>query len=83
MDQTQTTRYVSGFEPLLYVLAFTLKDFHYVHTGPSTKGSLLRNYSSTREYTTPLSTQSPLHKREHKAKKKIHLVITKITNISW
>ena len=27
-----------------------------------------------------LSTQSPLHKREHKVKKEIHLVITKIIN---
>ena len=34
-------------ESLLYVLAFTQKDFHYVHTGPSTKGPLLRNYNST------------------------------------
>ena len=43
VDQTQTTRYVSRFEPLLYVPAFTQKDFHYVHTGPSTKGPSLRN----------------------------------------
>ena len=47
MDQTQTTRYVSRFEPLLYVFAFTQKDFHYVHTGPSTKGPPMRNYNST------------------------------------
>ena len=46
MDQTQTIRYVSRFEPLLYIPAFTQKDFHYVHTGPSTKGPLLRNYNS-------------------------------------
>ena len=33
VDQTQTQRYVSRFEPLLYVPAFTQKDFHYiVHT---------------------------------------------------
>ena len=43
----QTTRYVSRFEPLLYVSAFTQKDFHYVHTGPSTKGPPQRNYNST------------------------------------
>ena len=49
MDQTQTTRYVSRFEPLLYVPAFTQKDFHYVHTGPSTKGPSPRNYNSTLE----------------------------------
>ena len=29
VDQTQTTRYVSRFEPLLYVPAFTQKDFHF------------------------------------------------------
>ena len=28
VDQTQTTRYVSRFESLLYVPAFTQKDFH-------------------------------------------------------
>ena len=46
MDQSQTIRYVSRFEPLLYVPAFTQKDFHYVHTGPSTKGPSSRNYNS-------------------------------------
>ena len=40
-------RYVSRFEPLLYVPAFTQKDFHNVHTGPSIKGTLLRNYNTT------------------------------------
>ena len=49
MDQTQTPRYISRFEPLLYVPAFTQKDFHYGHTGPSTKGPPLRNYNSTLE----------------------------------
>ena len=47
MDQTQTTRYVSRFESLLYVPAFTQKDFHYVHTGPFTTGPSPRNYYST------------------------------------
>jgi len=37
----------SRFKPLLYVPAFTQKDFHYVHIGPSTKGPPLRNYNST------------------------------------
>ena len=33
VDQSQTTRYVSRFELLLYVPAFTQKDFYYiVHT---------------------------------------------------
>ena len=39
VDQMQTPRYVLRFEPLLYVFAFTQKDFHYVHTGPPTKGT--------------------------------------------
>ena len=47
MDQIQTTRYVSRFEPLLYIPIFTQKDFHYIHTGPYTKGPPLRNYTST------------------------------------
>jgi len=46
-QQTKTTRYISRFEPLLYVPAFTKKDFHYVHKGPPTKGHPLRNYNST------------------------------------
>ena len=47
MDQTQTVRYVSRFELLLYVPAFTQKDFHYVHIGPSIKGPSTRNYNFT------------------------------------
>ena len=47
MDQTQTTRYVSSYEPLLYVPAFTQKDFHYDHKRPSTKGPSPTNYNST------------------------------------
>ena len=43
----QTIKYVSRFEPLLYVPAFTQKDFPYVHTRPSIKGPPLRNYNST------------------------------------
>ena len=40
VDQTQTTRYVSRFEPLLYVPAVTQKDFYYiVHTGLPTQGT--------------------------------------------
>ena len=56
MDQTQTPRYVSRFEPLLYVPAFTQKDFHYVHTGPPTKGTSTEEFAITNlEYITPLS----------------------------
>ena len=32
VDQSQTTRYVLRFELLLYVPAFTQKDFHYMST---------------------------------------------------
>jgi len=49
---------------LLYVPAFTQKDFHYVHTGPSIKGPLLGNYHSTPGVHNFSQTQSPLHKRE-------------------
>jgi len=45
--QMQTRGYVLRFEPLLYIPTFTQKDFHYVHTRPSTKGPLPRNYNST------------------------------------
>ena len=48
MDQTQTLRYVSRFEPLLYVLAFTQKDFHYVHTGPPTQGTSTEEFAITK-----------------------------------
>ena len=47
VNQTQTPRYVSRFEQLLYVPAFTQKDFHYVHVGPFTKVPSLRNYNTT------------------------------------
>ena len=47
MDQKQIPRYVLRVKPLLYVFAFTQKYFHYVHTGPSTKGPPLRIYNST------------------------------------
>ena len=79
----QILRYFSRFERLLYVSAFTQKDFHYVHTGPSTKGLPLRNYNYNWEYTTPLSfstTQEEGTKPNTKQRKEIHLVVTKITN---
>ena len=63
MDQTQTQRYVSRFEPLLYVPAFTQKDFHYVHTEPSTKGPPPRNYNSTLRVHNSTLKHKPLHKR--------------------
>ena len=57
VDQTQTTRYVSRLEPLLYVPTFTQKDFHYiVHTGLPTQGTSTDDLGNTNlEYTIPLS----------------------------
>ena len=43
----QTQEYVSRFEPLLYVPAFSQKDFHYVHTRLSIKRPPLSNYNLT------------------------------------
>jgi len=48
VNQTQTPRYVSRFEPLLYVPAFTQKDFHYVHTGTPTKGTSTEEFTITK-----------------------------------
>ena len=60
VDQTQIPRYVLRFEPLLYVPAFTQKDFHYiVHTGLLTQGTSTEDLGNkTLEYTTPLSTNT-------------------------
>ena len=52
-------KYISRFEPLFYVPAFTQKDFYYVHTGPFTKGPPLRNYIST------LGVHNSSHKHNH------------------
>ena len=77
VDQTQITRYVSRFEPLLYVPALTQKDFHYVHTGPPTKGSSTEEKEFTitnLEYTTPLfNTTTSTQEARHKAKAKERL----------
>ena len=65
MDQTQTPRYVSRFELLLYVPAFTQKDFHYVHTGPPTQGTSTEKLQYKLRSIQLLSpTQPPLHKRQ-------------------
>ena len=65
VDQTQTPRYVSRFEPLLYIPAFTQKDFHYiVHTGLLTQGIPIEDLGNTTlEYTTPLSNKYNLYTR--------------------
>ena len=47
VDQTQTPRYISRFEPLFYVPAFTQKDFHYIHTGPPTQGTSTEKFANT------------------------------------
>ena len=72
VDQTQTPRYVSRFEPLLYVPAFTQKDFHYiVHTGLPTQGTSIEDLDNTTlEYTTlsqttATSTQEVRHNNHH------------------
>ena len=47
VDQSQTQRYVSWLEPLLYVPAFTQKDFHYnVHTGLPTQGTSTEKFGN-------------------------------------
>ena len=68
----KTTRYVSRLEPLLYVPAFTQKDFYYiVHTALSTQGTSIEDLGNTTlEYTTPLlnnttSTQKARHNNYH------------------
>jgi len=60
VDQSQTTRYILRFKPLLYVPAFTQKDFHYsVYTGLLTQGTSTEDLGKTnQEYTTPLSTNT-------------------------
>ena len=65
VDQIQTPRYVSRFELLLYVPAFTQKDFHYiVHTGLPTQGTSTEDLGNTTlEYTTPLSDNHNLYRR--------------------
>ena len=69
MDQTQTSRYFLRFEPLLYVPAFTQKDFHYVHTGPPQREPPQTNLQLQTWSMQLLSpTQPPLQKRRHKTK---------------
>ena len=48
VDQSQTIRYVSRFEPLLYIPAFSQKDFYYiVHTGLLTQGTSTEDLGNT------------------------------------
>jgi len=65
-----STKICLRFEPLLYIPAFTQKNFHYVHTGPPTKGTSTEEFAITNlEYTTPLSnTTTSTQEARHKAK---------------
>jgi len=78
VDQTQTQGYVLRFDPMLYVTAFTQKDFHYVHRGPSTKeGPPSRNYNLHTGSTQLQLSLTLLHKRVGtKQRKDYNLVIT-------
>ena len=76
MDQIQTPRYISWFEPLLYVPAFTQKDFHYsIYTGLPTQGTSTEDLGNTTlEYTTPLSNKYNLYIRgKAQLKSSLHL----------
>ena len=56
VDQTQNSRYVLRFEPLLYVPAFTEKDFYYATQDLPHREPPLRDLQvQGKEYTTPFS----------------------------
>ena len=61
----QTERYVLRFELLLYVPAFTQKNFYYiVHTGLPTLRTSTEDLGNTKlEYTTPLSNNNSPYTR--------------------
>jgi len=64
VDQSQTPRYITRFEPLLYVSAFTQKNFHYnFHTGLSTLRIWVNTTRSTQllSSTNTISTQEARH----------------------
>ena len=61
--QTQTWRYISMIELLLYVPAFTQKDFHYATHDLPQRDLYWGITTQHREYTTPLSNTKALHKR--------------------
>ena len=65
VDQSQTQRYVSRFEPLLHVPVFTQKDFYYnVHTGFPTQETSTEDLSKyNQECTTLLSNKHNLYTR--------------------
>ena len=62
------------FESLLYI---TQKDFHYIYTGPYTKGTSTEKFAiSDLEYITSLSNTTPLLKRQG-TKPKLNLLYTR------
>ena len=80
---THTTRYVSRFEPLLYVPAFTQKNFHNVHVGTFTKRPPPKNYNSTFRVHNSTLSNTNLYTRGGKlakAKKYLQLGDPMITN---
>jgi len=60
VDQMQTPRYVSRFKPLLYIPAFTQKDFYYiVHTELLIQETSTEDLGNiTLEYITSFSTNT-------------------------
>ena len=65
VDQSQTLRYVLRFESLLYVPAFTQKDFYYIiHIELLTQETSTEDLGNTTlEYTTPLFNKHNLFTR--------------------
>ena len=72
---------------MLYVPAFTQKDFHYVHIGLSTKRSPLRNYNSTLRVHYSSLKHNNLYTRgivtKPKQRKDYNLGDPMITNNTW
>jgi len=72
----QTPRYVSRFEPLLYVPAFAQKGFCNVHAGPPTQGTSTEEFANTNlEYTTPISNNNFYIRGKTQSQNNNHLYI--------
>jgi len=84
--QKQTRKYVSRFEPPLYVPAFIHEDFNYplriFPKGPSPRNYSLQSGVHNFSSLAILYTRRR-HQTNYKAKRKYNLVITKISNITW
>ena len=86
MDQSQTTRCVSRFEPLLYVPVFTQKDYMSTQDLPHREPPL-RIWQKQTKSIQLLSNKKPLHKRlgttiitSHKRDKALRQNSTTITS---